>query len=155
MSYASISTHGGGGGDVRQIKFSWILFVELVKSNLMQWRIQDFPQEGVNLFITSRKTKFEKGNVFTPVCQSFCPQDGDVCLWVQGTHPVDTYPFPQNTPKRRTPGHTPTPVDVVCDRGGHWSGRYASYWNAFFFFKVFTTNCMKMKEIGQRRRVRP
>ena len=29
------------------------------------------------------------------------------------------------------------------------SGRYASYWNAFLFDKIFAENCMKRKEIGQ------
>ena len=28
------------------------------------------------------------------------------------------------------------------------SGRYASYWNAFLFDKIFAKNCLKMKEIG-------
>ena len=30
------------------------------------------------------------------------------------------------------------------------SGRYASYWNAFLFDKIFAENCMKMKGIGPR-----
>ena len=30
---------------------------------------------------------------------------------------------------------------------GYCSGRYASYWNAFLFGRVFTENYMKMKEI--------
>ena len=30
------------------------------------------------------------------------------------------------------------------------SGRYASYWNAFLFRKIFTENCMTIKEIGPR-----
>ena len=40
-------------------------------------------------------------------------------------------------------GQTPSPPD------GHCSGRYASYWNAFLFGKIFAENCMKMKEIGR------
>ena len=28
------------------------------------------------------------------------------------------------------------------------SGQYASYWNAFLFYKYFAENCMKMKEFG-------
>ena len=31
---------------------------------------------------------------------------------------------------------------------GHCSRWYASYWNAFFFGKIFAENCIKMKEIG-------
>ena len=43
---------------------------------------------------------------------------GGVCLWVLGT-------FGQTPghPRIHTPGQTPP---------GHWSGRYASYWNAYF-----------------------
>ena len=31
------------------------------------------------------------------------------------------------------------------------SRRYASYWNAFLFGKMFAKKCIKMKELGQRR----
>ena len=54
------------------------------------------------------QTKLRKCNVFTSVCQEFCPREG----W--GVHP------PWADPPRQTP-----PSD------GHCSGRYASYWNAF------------------------
>ena len=68
-------------------------------------------------------TKLRKGNVFTPVCQSFCSQGG-VCLsacW-------DTHP----------PGQTHPPVPSACwDRLGYCCGRYASYWNAFLFSRNF------------------
>ena len=37
-----------------------------------------------------------------------------------------------------------------CSWGGAWLLRYASYWNAFLFDKIFAENCMKMKEIGPR-----
>ena len=37
---------------------------------------------GVKSFVTARKRSLRQGNVFTPVCQLFCPQ-GSVCLWVQ------------------------------------------------------------------------
>ena len=39
-----------------------------------------------------------------------------------------------------------------CARGdppdGYCCGRYASYWNAFLFGKIFAQNCIKMKKIG-------
>ena len=60
------------------------------------------------------QTKLRKGNVFTPVCQSFCSRGGGVCLpsacW-------DTHPRAGQT-----------------SPGGQCSGRYASYWNAFLLF---------------------
>ena len=44
------------------------------------------------------------------------------------THPRQTHPLRQ-TPH---PGQTPP-----LPRDGHWSGRYASYWNAFLFQSFF------------------
>ena len=62
-------------------------------------------------------TKLRKGNIFTSVCQEFCPLGG-VCLsacW-------DTPPPRAVTPPGQTP---PLLADGYCTR------RYASYWNAF------------------------
>ena len=61
--------------------------------------------------------------------QAFVCPYGVVYLWIRG----GVY-----TPSRH-------PQDGLC------SGRYVSYWNAFLFDKIFTKNCMKMKEIGLRR----
>ena len=91
-----------------------------------------------------------KGYVFTPVCQSFCSQEGCLplgawgCLPLgQGVYtPLDKYPW------HTSPGHTSwtcTHLDTypsntytpsLCTppcTDGHWSRRYASYWNAFLF----------------------
>ena len=57
------------------------------------------------------QTKLRKGNVFTPVCQSFCLQRG-VCPVHARIHPPSL-------------GRQPPPTDGHCRR------RYASYWNAF------------------------
>ena len=42
--------------------------------------------------------------------------------------------------------------DVRGRRNGHWSGWYASYWNAFLFGKFFFENCMEMKKNWTKRR---
>ena len=55
------------------------------------------------------QTKLQKGNVFTSVCQEFCPQLGG-----------EVYNPWADSPQADTPR-----VDGYC------SGRYASYWNAF------------------------
>ena len=85
-------------------------------------------------------TKLRQGNVFTGVCQSFCSQRGRRCL--ADTPPGQTTP-PGRPPRQATPGKTPPPVhagihsNAQCmlgyapTPGGHCSGRYASYWNAF------------------------
>ena len=56
--------------------------------------------------ITVRKRSLWKGNVFTSMCQEFCPQGGEVYTLL---------------------GRHPPPAD------GYGSRRYASYWNAFSF----------------------
>ena len=65
-------------------------------------------------------------NIFTSVCQEFCPQWG-MCL------PQCMLGY---TPPGQTPplGQTPPPADGYC------SGRYASYWNAFLYkFSITAT----------------
>ena len=39
---------------------------------------------------------------------------------------------------------------VETPRGGHCCGRYAFYWNAFLFGKIFAEYCIKMKVIELR-----
>ena len=60
------------------------------------------------------QTKLRKGNVFTSVCQEFCPQEGGLPQYMLGYTP----PLGGRPP-------FPPPAD------GYSSGRYASYWNAF------------------------
>ena len=54
-------------------------------------------------------TSLRKGNVFTSVCQEFCPRGGR--WWC--------------TPRRQIPPWTDTPL------GRHCNGRHAFNWNAF------------------------
>ena len=74
----------------------------------------------VELYFLPSKTKLWKGYVFTSMCPEFCPR---------GVYTSAHTPTLGRHPPRQThpPGQTPSPSD------GHWSGRYASYWNAFLF----------------------
>ena len=63
------------------------------------------------------QTKLRKGNVFTPVCQSFCSGG------VSG---------PVHAGIRHPTGRHPPPKDGYC------CGRYASYWNAFLLIILLT-----------------
>ena len=103
-------------------------------------------------------TKLWKGNVFKPVCQSFCSQGGYVCVFqhVLGqtppladtsladtpwqTNPGQTSPRGRHLPGkhpslgRHPPGQTPPlgrPPTTPPKPDGHCSRRYASCWNAF------------------------
>ena len=81
------------------------------------------------------QTKLWKGNVFTPVCQSFCSQRGGgvVCLsacWDTHTHPR------AGTLMADTPGQA-LPLGRHPSADSYCSGRYASYWYAFLFFDIF------------------
>ena len=99
-------------------------------------------------------TKLGQGNIFTSVCQEFCPGGGEgVCLsacwdtppWTR--HPPDQAPpktrhpssRDQARPSPRTrhppgPGRPPEaaapPREADCSIRST-SGRYASYWNTF------------------------
>ena len=86
------------------------------------------------------QTKLREGNVFTPVCPSFCWQG--VC----GRHPslgrhppaetpLGSHPLAgRHPPGRQTlPCQADPPAQTPPFRDGHWSGRYASYWNTFLF----------------------
>ena len=66
---------------------------------------------------------------------------------VLATPPVlDTHPWAHPSLYTHTPFWTHSPhLDTPHT---HTSWRYASYWSAFLFGKVFTEKCMKMKEIG-------
>ena len=105
-------------------------------------------------------TKLRKGNVFTPVCQSFCSQGGCIpaCIGALGQTPpppgrypnvsqhalgqtlpcVSQHALGQTLPRvsQHALGQTPTPPHPTPD--DHCSGRYTSYWNAFLFLFDFT-----------------
>ena len=91
-----------------------------------------FSQQGVTFYYYRPQTKLRQGNVFTRVCQEFCPPGGSgrQPLWTDiplGRHPPgQTPPAWADTPlARHSPWQTPPSADGYC------SGRYASYWNAF------------------------
>ena len=84
------------------------------------------------------QTKLQKGNVFTPVCDSVhrrgrCTPPGQTPPLGRHT-PRQTPPPLRQTPRADTPlGKTPPWADTPL-RDGHCSGRYAFYWNAFLFY---------------------
>ena len=82
-------------------------------------------------------TKLGQGNMFTSVCQEFCPQGGRVSA---GIHPPSRHPPPEQTPPQEQtpradtpPGSRPPPPRETDSSIRSTSGRYASYWNAFLF----------------------
>ena len=103
-------------------------------------------------FLLPAATKLGQGNIFTSVCQEFCPQGGGGCLpqCMLGYPPDQTPPPPRDqAPRSRHPPgpgtpprtrHTPPeqtpPREADCSIRST-SGRYASYWNAFLFCNFF------------------
>ena len=99
-------------------------------------------------------TKLGQGNIFTSVCQEFCPRGGGGgCLpqcmlgFPPGADPPGPGTPPEQTPRDQThtprtrptppeqtspPGPDPHPREADCSIRST-SGRYASYWNAFLF----------------------
>ena len=79
------------------------------------------------------QTKLRKGNVFTPVSQSFCSWGVSAQCMLEYTSPwADTGPGQTPSLGRHSPleAHPPGSTHLP---GGHYSRRYASYWNAFLF----------------------
>ena len=74
-------------------------------------------------------TKLRQGNIFTSVCQKFCP-GGVSALVDAGKHTTWQAPRRADTPAGQT---IPSWTDPLPPPNGYCSGRYASYWNAFFF----------------------
>ena len=77
------------------------------------------------------QTKLRKGNVFTSVCQEFCPQGAGGCLPGGGCPGPGSGVCVSQYALRQTP--PPLPADGYC------CGRYASYWNAFLL--LFSRTC--------------
>ena len=90
--------------------------------------------------------KLRQGNVFTPVCQSFCSHWAmhpllhtlpcHAYLPLSHTHPCHACPLPtaMHAPLPCTPPATHAPPGYYEMRS--MSGRYASYWNALLFHKM-------------------
>ena len=87
--------------------------------------------------ITARKRSLGQGDIFSSVCQEFCPQGGlPQCML--GYHPPGTrLPPGSDTPRPGTPRPS-TPLRSASWEIRSRSGRYASYWNAIFFVFVFS-----------------
>ena len=87
-------------------------------------------------------TKLREGNVFTSVCQEFCPRAGGRACQA----PRHAHPLPCKSPAIHAPSSIihalhharspaihapPAPHPPGCYEMRSMSGRYASYWNAF------------------------
>ena len=99
-------------------------------------------------------TKLRQGNVFTPICQSFCSQGGmhgwgcawqggscgggvcdqGVCVWSEGMHGWGcALRGGMHGGDVHDRGHA-WQGGMRGRRDGHCSRRYASYWNAFLLW---------------------
>ena len=131
---------------------------------MLQWRIQDLPDGGRQhgggvrqLIITARKQSLGQDNIFRSVCHEFCPRGGGGQYLGRyppgpgtpsraGTPPGTRYPPGRYTPRRTRYPRAGTPPSSACWEIRATSGRYASYWNAYLFGKVFADYCIKMKK---------
>ena len=110
LPLASVTFHGLSCS-IGLIKFDEFLEGQLIVVSLQTLNNWKFP--------ISSLPSANEGNVFTSVCQEFCPQRG-VC---------------QTTPRADTPWQ----ADVPPPPDGYCSGRYASYLNAFLLQLCFFT----------------
>ena len=135
----------GNGPSKEQQTYSHNMSRSLSFESWLQWQL--FVMKTMSACYRPQRS-FE-GYVFTPVCQSFCSQEGGCllhCMLGYNNAPdqkADT-PRPKSRPPRtknqtsdpRTKSRYP-PADGYC------CGRYASYWNAFLFQKY---NCKAMSK---------
>ena len=86
-----------------------------------QWIPQpDCEHDGVHFYYRPQ-TKLRKGNVFTPVCQSFCSQGGLLQCMLGYTTPLGRPPLGRHIPlgKHPHPKQTATAADGTHSTGMH------------------------------------
>ena len=124
----------------------WSPFVSVViETNTTERRLIHFIDSTWTQYFPFAKRSLGQGNVFTPVCQSFCSQ-GEGCLphcmlghTLQADTPGQTSSLGRHPAPRLTPPHGQTPPPP----GGYYgirstSGRYACYFNAYLFWIFYT-----------------
>ena len=106
----------------------------------LDWQVDCFITYIIIFNFYRPQTKLQKGKVFTPASQSFCSQGG------VSRHALGQTPSPEQTPPwASTPptllGRHPLCIvhAGIAPAGDHCCGRYASYWNAFFFYRFHRT----------------
>ena len=99
-------------------------------------------------FVTARKRSLGQSNIFSSVCQEFCPGGWGLPQCILGYHPPlgpgrhpprtghappwqADLPTPDQAGTPLGPGRTPRHYEIRS-----MSGRYASYWNAILFVYV-------------------
>ena len=98
--------------------------------NMYCWQAGSTVLECCLFYRTQRK--LWKGDVFTSVCQEFCPQVGGVHPLVTPLPPLGRHPStPGRDPPMQTPPPPPRQMATACNG-------YASYSNAFLLSKMFT-----------------
>ena len=112
-----------------------------------KWRRQPL-SSGLQRIITVRNSRCGKV-MFSQASVILSTGRGGVWQTPPGKHPPGRPPGQTPPPWADTlPGQTTYWPDNHPPGDGHCSRWYASYWNAFFFGKIFAENCIKMKEIG-------
>ena len=105
-----------------------IAFRKLDYISSAQW------DSSISIF-TARKRSLGQSNIFSSVYQEFCSQvGGGVCLsacW-DTTTPRTMHPLGPDTPPDQGP-----PLRSACWEIRSTSGRYACYWNAILYFRVY------------------
>ena len=120
------------------------------------WLLVHLGQSQKNQLVTARILSLGQGNIFSSVCQEFCPQGGvPQCMLGYHTplgpgppeqthpprpgtpHPPDKVPLGADTPQTRPP-RPGTPLHSACWEIRSTSGRYASYWNAILSINQFS-----------------
>ena len=81
-----------------------------------------------------------QGNIFTPVCHSFCSQGGVLPQWMLGYH----LPPEQTPPRSRQPPGKQTPAYGLRAAGTHPTGMHSCERNYFAPYKLYDMKFIKI-----------
>ena len=95
-------------------------------------------------FFTARKRSLGQGNIFSSMCQEFCPRGGGLADQAPRGPGIPL----EQSPQDQIPPDQPPPLCSACWEIRSTSGRYASYWNAILFGNI--NGGRKPHEIGER-----
>ena len=122
--------------------------------------IAKFVHQYIVFHFTARKRSLGQGNIFSSVCQEFCPWGGSASVHAgipppdKETPPGKEIPLARRPPCQDIPPPPrQTPLHSACWEIRSTSGRYASYWNAILLhllYNIFSLKIITLREIRHR-----
>ena len=106
----------------KSCKISFKKPCDLLRNKFLVHKISRFFKE--DIFHYRMQEKLRKGNAFTPVCQSFCPQMVYTPLGIPPDRHLPRQTPPKETPPSQTPPGTASAADGTHPTGMHSCPKY-------------------------------